>query len=489
MLAFDQGTSGSRSVIFDGSGCYVSNSKIAHRQIYPAPGWVSHDPVEIFRNTVESAYQAIGAADIKAGQIEAIGVTNQRETLVAWDSETGAPVCDAVVWQCNRTAEYCERIKKDGMEREIGKRTGLVADPYFSATKIKWVLDNVPEAGSLMAKGRLKCGTVDSYLIYRLSGNKRHITDYTNASRTMLFNINTLEWDAELLRYFGIPEAILPEVVPSSCVSAHTDRGIFGMDIPIAGIAGDQHAALFGQTCFNRGDVKNTYGTGCFVLKNTGDTPVYSENGLLTTIAYHVGGKAAYALEGSVFTAGAAVEWLIRETKLIKDVDDLQAACEKVPDTGGVFFVPAFTGLGAPHWDTNARGSVFGMTLSTSREHIARAVMESIAYQSRDVIETMDMESGFPVDRLRADGGVSKSDFVMQFQADILGKPVERPAYTETTALGAAYLAGLGCGLFEGFNSLSGMREVGRTFTPEGGFDEGQYAMWLKAVEKSRGWA
>ena len=491
ILSIDQGTTSSRVILYDGGGKPVSSYRLPHRQIYPEPGWVSHDPAEIYRNVQECAYKAIEAAGISASQIAAIGITNQRETLVAWDKLTGEPVCDAIVWQCSRTADICKRVISEGMEDEIRGKTGLLVDPYFSATKIRWTLDNVPQAQELAAKGRLLAGTMDCWLIWRLSGGKTHATDFTNASRTMLFNINTLKWDEELLRYFGIPREILPEVVTSSGVAAYTDESVFGAKIPIAGVAGDQHAALFGQTCFGEGDMKNTYGTGCFILKNIGDKPVRSKNKLLTTIAWHIGGKVTYALEGSIFNAGAAIEWMIRKAGLAGGVDEIQSICEATPDTGDVYFVPAFTGLGAPYWDMYARGSILGMTLSTGRNEIVRAVMESVAFQSRDVIAVMDAEASATATRLRVDGGVSGSGFLMQFQADILGILVERPKDVETTALGASYLAGLGVGVYGDLGKIAASREPGAVYHPgkDADWSRERYARWTKAVEKAKGWA
>jgi len=493
ILSIDQGTASSRAIIYDGGGKPVAQHRTAHRQIYPEPGWVSHDPAEIYHNVEQAAYRAVEASGALASQIAAVGITNQRETLVAWDADTGEPVCDAVVWLCNRSADICARALADGMESEIRAKTGLLVDPYFSATKLRWILDNVPRAAELAAKGRLLAGTVDCWLVWKLSGGKAHVTDYSNASRTMLFNIHTLKWDEELLRYFGVPRGVLPEVVPSSGIAAYTDESIFGAGIPITGIAGDQSAALFGQTCFAEGDMKNTYGTGCFILKNIGEKPVLSENRLLTTIAWSIGGKTTYALEGSIFNAGAAVEWLIGKAKLAVGVGEIQSICESTPDTGDVYFVPAFAGLGAPHWDMSARGSIFGMTLSAGKNEIVRAAMEAIAFQCRDVVAAADAEAGAGAltRRLRVDGGVSASDFLMQFQADILGILVERPRDLETTALGAAYLAGLGAGVYGNLANIASRREIGAVFHPskDAAWSGERYARWRKAVEKAKGWA
>ena len=491
ILALDQGTTSSRAILFGRHGEIVSQRQRPHEQIYPEPGWVSHNPREILFNIVECAKRAMEAAGAAPGDIAAIGITNQRETLVAWDRQTGEPVCDAVVWQCRRTADICRRALADGLEDLVRRDTGLLIDPYFSATKIRWILDNIPEAQNLLTEGKLAAGTMDSFLIWHLTGGARHVTDYTNASRTMLFNINTLKWDGELLDYFKIPEYILPEVVPSSGIIGHTAEGVFGARIPIAGIAGDQQAALFGQACFNTGDVKNTYGTGCFILKNIGREPVISRQKLLTTIAWHIGGQAVYAMEGSVFNAGAAVEWMMKEAGLARDVGEINDICDNTPDTGGVYMAPAFSGLGAPHWDMDARGVICGLSLSSNRRHIIRAVMESIAFQSKDVIDAMERETGLPTGVLRVDGGVSKSRFVMQFQSDILNIPVERQRVTEITALGAAYLAGLAVNFYSGLDEISKNRAADTVYKP--GMDKTErdekYAMWLKAVERSRGWA
>ena len=483
IVSIDQGTTGTRAIVFDHGGAAVSSCSLPHRQIYPQSGWVSHDAEEIYVNAVQCVSGALAAAGLTRAAIAAIGVTNQRETVVCWDAETGAPVADAVVWQCRRTADICKRCESDGMAGYIRQTTGLVVDPYFSATKIKWILDNVPEARRLMDKGRLRAGTMDAYLIFRLTGGRQFATDYSNASRTMLFNIFTKKWDDELLRYFGVPEEILPRFVPTSGYIDTADD--FGA--PIAAAAGDQQASLFGQACFNDGDVKNTYGTGCFVLKNIGEKPVLSANGLLTTIAWDMG-ETAYALEGSVFNAGAAIEWIIREMKLVKDVRELNDICDMTDGTDGVYFVPAFSGLGAPFWDMNARGMICGMTLSTNKNHIVRALMEAIAYQSRDVIDCMDLDAGRRVNMLRVDGGVSRSDFTMKFQADMLGIPVERPQNTETTALGAAYLAGLAAGYWKNLEEIRSLRKIDKLFTPHMDRNDAAnlYARWREAAERAR---
>ncbi len=484
ILSVDQGTTSTRAILFDRTGGLVAQSQIPHKQILSTEGHVSHDAEEIFENVVTVCKSALINAGTDISQVAAIGLTNQRETLVAWDKETGKPICPAIVWQCRRTADICKQMKDDGMETPVRNKTGLVVDPYFSATKIKWIKDHYPDKPFL-------AGTIDSYLIYRLTGGKMHVTDYTNASRTMLFNINTLRWDDELLKYFDIDENILPQVVPSSGIIAHTHKDIFGISVPISGVAGDQHAALFGQTCFLPGDMKNTFGTGCFILKNIGSQPIISENRLLTTIAWHIGGKTTYALEGSIMSAGAAVEWLVRELQIVADVHELNDICNNTPSTAGVYFVPAFTGLGAPYWDMYARGTICGMMLSTNRHHIVRAVMEAIAFQSRDVIETMDRDTDVGITKLRVDGGISRSAFAMQFQSDILNIPVERPRITETTALGAAYLAGLGVGFYESTDAIIKQREIDAVYNPAMSREQSDlcYKNWLKAVERARGWA
>jgi len=484
VASIDQGTTGTRAVLYDREGRMVSSAAVAHRQYYPEPGWVSHDAEEIYQNAVGCLNGAIEKAKAKAGDVAAIGITNQRETVVAWDRKTGAPVCKALVWQCRRTAEICARAEADGMAGAVRKKTGLVIDPYFSATKFKWILDNVPEAGVLMAKGELLAGTVDSYMIWKLTGGRAFVTDYSNASRTMLFDIGALAWDSELLDYFGVPEDMLPRVVPTSGYIGEAD--IWG--IPVAAAAGDQQAALFGQLCFNPGDIKNTYGTGCFILKNIGEKPVISGNGLLTTIAWHIDGRTEYALEGSVFNAGSAVEWLIHGAKLVKDVEEINAICDQTPDTGGVYFVPAFSGLGAPNWDTDARAIICGMSLAADKNAIVRALMESIAYQSRDVIGCMERETGVGVGRIRADGGVCRSDFLMRFQANIMNATVGRPHNIETTSLGAAYLAGLAIKFWDGADEIGTVLNPYTEFAPSMSETERheKYAGWMKAVERAR---
>jgi glycerol kinase len=484
IMALDQGTTSSRAIIFKGGRITGQHSR-THEQIFPFPGWVSHNLSEIWFNTVECMKRVCAETGVNAGEISAIGITNQRETVAAWDKRTGEPAAYAIVWQCKRTAGICQQMIDDKMEDTVRRKTGLLIDPYFSATKIRWMLDNEPEVRRLRDAGHLAVGTMDSYLLYRLCG--RHITDVSNASRTMLYNIHTMQWDDDLLRYFDIPVEILPQVIDSSGVAGVTD--VLGHAIPVAGVAGDQQAALFGQKCFVSGNVKNTCGTGCFMLMNT-DKPVVSEKRLLTTIAWKVGDRVAYALEGSVFNAGSAVEWLINRAKLAVDVREVNDFCESAGGNNGVYFVPAFSGLGAPHWDMNARGTLCGLDLSSNSRHIVRAVMEAIAYQSKDVIDVMKAESGFDITRMRVDGGVSKSDFAMQFQADILQTPVERPAITETTALGAACLAGLGAGVFSGVDDIMAIDDEPTVFVPRMTKSEADALCdrWRRAVERAKGW-
>lgn len=484
VLAIDQGTTSTRSIIFDTNGNVVSNYSLNHRQIYEKPGWVAHNAKEIFLNVVKTAREAISAARLTASDIAAIGITNQRETVVAWDADTGEPIYDAIVWQCKRTADYCQKIINDGFSNELREKTGLCADPYFSATKIKWIIENIPAAAELKRKGRLHVGTIDSFIIYNLTG--RFVTDYTNASRTLLFNISSLKWDDSLLTYFGVDRDMLAEVVSSSQVVGKTRKEFFGEEIPVAGIAGDQSAALFGQTCFTTGEAKNTYGTGCFILSNIGETPVIPKKNLLTTVAWNVGGKTVYALEGSVFTAGAVIEWLVNSLKIVSGIAELNEILGKTEAANGVYFIPAFSGLGAPHWDMYAKASISGMDLSTGRNEIVRAAVESIAYRTRDVLDYMALETGINLKTLNVDGGVTGCDFLMQFQSDILNIRVERPKITETTALGAAYLAGLATGVFNGLDEIKKHREIERVFSPLMGEAEREekYSNWLRALGK-----
>ena len=438
ILALDQGTTSSRAILFDRSGQPLSIAQKEFRQYYPQPGWVEHDAAEIWQTQLETARAVLEKQGISAAEVAAIGITNQRETAVLWDKRSGRPVCPAIVWQCRRTAPYCDSLKEQGLENMFREKTGLPIDAYFSATKIRWVLQNVPEAAKLAESGNLLFGTVDTWLIWNLTGGQVHATDYSNASRTMLFNIHTLEWDAEVLELLGIPESILPEVRPSSGLFGHSLPALFGAAIPIAGAAGDQQAALFGQACFSPGAAKNTYGTGCFLLMNTGGEPVSSQNGLITTIAWGLDGRVTYALEGSVFVAGAAIQWLRDGLGLISSAAETEGLCRSVADNCGVYLVPAFVGLGAPYWDPYARDVLTGLTRGANRAHIVRAAVESMAYQTCDVLRAMEQDAGIPLAELRADGGAAANAFLLQFQADITGVPVLRPSTLETTALGAA---------------------------------------------------
>lgn len=466
-MALDQGTTSSRCIIFDHSGAMLASAQREFAQHYPKPGWVEHDAAEIWETTLEVARGAMAKAGLSAADIAAIGITNQRETTVVWDRETGEPVCPAIVWQCRRTAPMADALAASGWAEKIRQKTGLVPDAYFSGTKLRWILDKVPGARQGAEEGRLLFGTIDSWLIWKLTGGRAHVTDVTNASRTMLFDIRRLRWDPELLELFGIPEQMLPRVQPSSCIYGETEPGLFGGKIPVAGAAGDQQSALFGQCCFEAGDVKNTYGTGCFLLMHTGSEPVFSENGLITTIAASGPGRIRYALEGSVFTAGAAVQWLRDELKLIPDAAASEAEARSVADTGGVYVVPAFTGLGAPYWNQYARGTITGITRGFTRAQLVRATLESIAYQTCDICRAMESDAGVELTRLRVDGGAAANDLLMQFQSDLLGAEVLRPACIETTALGAAYLAGLAVGYWKDTADIRQNRQTGRVFLPE----------------------
>lgn len=466
-MALDQGTTSSRCIIFDHSGAMLASAQKEFAQHYPKPGWVEHDAAEIWETTLEVARGAMAKAGLSAADIAAIGITNQRETTVVWDRETGEPVCPAIVWQCRRTAPMADALAASGWAEKIRQKTGLVPDAYFSGTKLRWILDKVPGARQGAEEGRLLFGTIDSWLIWKLTGGRAHVTDVTNASRTMLFDIRRLRWDPELLELFGIPEQMLPRVQPSSCIYGETEPGLFGGKIPVAGAAGDQQSALFGQCCFEAGDVKNTYGTGCFLLMHTGSEPVFSENGLITTIAASGPGRIRYALEGSVFTAGAAVQWLRDELKLIPDAAASEAEARSVADTGGVYVVPAFTGLGAPYWNQYARGTITGITRGFTRAQLVRATLESIAYQTCDICRAMESDAGVELTRLRVDGGAAANDLLMQFQSDLLGAEVLRPACIETTALGAAYLAGLAVGYWKDTADIRQNRQTGRVFLPE----------------------
>lgn len=469
IMALDLGTTSCRCIIFDKNGRICSAAQKEFTQYFPQPGWVEHDAEEIWATQTGLMYEAMSKIDITINEIAGIGITNQRETTVLWDKETGRPVHKAIVWQCRRTAGYCDELKKLGMADFFRSKTGLVLDAYFSATKLRWLLDNVIGARERAEKGKLLFGTVDSWIIWKLTGGKVHVTDYSNASRTMLFNIYTLKWDEEILRVLKIPQQILPEVKPSSHVYGYTDSKLFGREVPIAGAGGDQQCALFGQTCFERGEVKNTYGTGGFMLMNTGTAPVNSHNGLVTTIAWGVDDKVEYALEGSIFVAGAAVQWLRDELGLIRDAAESEVLAKSVPDANGCYVVPAFVGLGAPYWDQYARGAIVGLTRGVNRNHIVRATLESIAYQVNDVLMVMQEDSGMPITSLRVDGGACDNDFLMQFQADILNTSVVRPYCIETTAMGAAYLAGLAVGYWRSKEEILANHVIAAEFKPQMG--------------------
>lgn len=469
IMALDLGTTSCRCIIFDKNGRICSAAQKEFTQYFPQPGWVEHDAEEIWATQTGLMYEAMSKIDITINEIAGIGITNQRETTVLWDKETGRPVHKAIVWQCRRTAGYCDELKKLGMAEFFRSKTGLVLDAYFSATKLRWLLDNAAGARERAEKGELLFGTVDSWIIWKLTGGKEHVTDYSNASRTMLFNIHTLKWDEEILRVLKIPQQILPEVKPSSHVYGYTDSKLFGREVPIAGAGGDQQCALFGQTCFERGEVKNTYGTGGFMLMNTGTAPVNSHNGLVTTIAWGVDDKVEYALEGSIFVAGAAVQWLRDELGLIRDAAESEVLAKSVPDANGCYVVPAFVGLGAPYWDQYARGAIVGLTRGVNRNHIVRATLESIAYQVNDVLMAMQEDSGMPITSLRVDGGACDNDFLMQFQADILNTSVVRPYCIETTAMGAAYLAGLAVGYWRSKEDILANHVIAAEFKPQMG--------------------
>lgn len=469
IMALDLGTTSCRCIIFDKNGRICSAAQKEFTQYFPQPGWVEHDAEEIWATQTGLMYEAMSKIDITINEIAGIGITNQRETTVLWDKETGRPVHKAIVWQCRRMAGYCDELKKLGMGEFFRSKTGLVLDAYFSATKLRWLLDNAAGARERAEKGELLFGTVDSWIIWKLTGGKVHVTDYSNASRTMLFNIHTLKWDEEILRVLKIPQQILPEVKPSSHVYGYTDSKLFGREVPIAGAGGDQQCALFGQTCFERGEVKNTYGTGGFMLMNTGTAPVNSHNGLVTTIAWGVDDKVEYALEGSIFVAGAAVQWLRDELGLIRDAAESEVLAKSVPDANGCYVVPAFVGLGAPYWDQYARGAIVGLTRGVNRNHIVRATLESIAYQVNDVLMAMQEDSGMPITSLRVDGGACDNDFLMQFQADILNTSVVRPYCIETTAMGAAYLAGLAVGYWRSKEEILANHVIAAEFKPQMG--------------------
>ena len=491
IMALDAGTTSNRCILFNEAGEICSVAQKEFTQIFPQPGWVEHDADEIFSTQLEVAKQALANVGATAANIAAIGITNQRETTIVWNKRTGKPICNAIVWQCRRTASYCDKLKDAGLVETIREKTGLVIDPYFSATKIRWILENVPGAKEQALNGELLFGTVETWLIWKLTGGKVHVTDYSNASRTMLFNIHTLQWDTYITNLLGIPTSMLPEPKPSSCVYGNTDAHFFGAPIPIAGAAGDQQAALFGQTCFQPGDSKVTYGTGAFLLMNTGNTPIASKNGLVTTIAWGMDGKVTYALEGSIFVAGAAIQWLRDELRFIESAADSEYMAQKVSDTNGCYVVPAFTGLGAPHWDAYARGAVVGLTRGVNKYHIVRATLDSITYQTNDVLAAMEMDAGITLSALKVDGGASANNYLVQTQADISGAPVLRPKCVETTAMGAAYLAGLAVGYWESAEDVRRNWAVDRSFSPRIAGEERskRIAGWKKAVRCTTGWA
>lgn len=467
ILALDQGTSSSRAIVFDKAGNTKAVAQKEFTQIFPKPGWVEHNPMEIWSSQASVIAEAITSIDINGLDIAAIGITNQRETTIVWDAETGEPVYNAIVWQDRRTSEYCDSLKKEGLTDKIRAKTGLIIDAYFSATKVRWILENVPGARQKADQGRLRFGTVDTWLIWMLTRGEVHVTDVSNASRTMVYNIHDLCWDKELLELFGIPESMMPQVKSSSEVYGHTKTTLFAHEVPIAGIAGDQQAALFGQMCTEPGAVKNTYGTGCFLLMNSGEKPITSSNNLLTTIAWKIGDKVNYALEGSIFVAGSVVQWLRDGLGIISSSSEVEALAASVPDNGGVYFVPALTGLGAPYWDQYAQGSIFGISRGTKAAHIARAALEGIAFQTMDIVNAMQKDAGVELAELKVDGGASRNNLLMQFQADVLGTSVIRPQVTETTALGAAYLAGLAVGYWESIDHIKSQWAVDTEFTPK----------------------
>lgn len=489
VLALDQGTTSSRAILFDKKGAIAGISQKEFTQYFPKSGWVEHDPMEIWSSQLEVAQDVLKKNGVSAKDVAAIGITNQRETTVVWDRKTGKPIYNAIVWQDRRTASICDKLKADGLEKDIRNRTGLVVDAYFSGTKVKWILDNVKGARKQAEKGELAFGTVDSWLIWNLTNGQTHVTDYSNASRTLIYNINELKWDKKLLKAIDVPESVLPEVKDSSSVYGKTEKSLFGGEIAIAGIAGDQQSALFGQACFEPGMAKNTYGTGCFMLMNTGETPVKSKQGLLTTIAWGLDGKVEYALEGSVFIAGAAIQWLRDGLKMIDESPDSEYYAMKVQDTDGVYVVPAFAGLGAPYWDMYARGAMFGLTRGTTKQHIIRATLESLAYQTKDVLDAMQKDSKITLNALRVDGGACANDLLMQFQSDILQTDVQRPQVIETTALGAAYLAGIAVGFYQK-DQISKNWAIDRTFKPSMSASKSKklYKGWQKAVERTMKW-
>jgi glycerol kinase len=490
ILALDQGTTSSRAIVFDRAGALVSVAQKEFPQYYPQPGWVEHDPMEIWSSQSSTAAEAIARANLSSGDIAAVGITNQRETTLVWDRDTGRPVCNAIVWQDRRTADFCAQLKRDGIEPLVAEKTGLRLDPYFSATKLRWILENIPGVRAQAEAGKLLFGTVDTWLLWQLTGRRVHATDVTNASRTLLCNLHTGQWDDDLLKLFGIPRAMLPEIRSCSEIYGHVDAKLYPAGAPIAGIAGDQHAALFGQACWTPGMAKNTYGTGCFTLMHTGAEPVVSRNNLLTTPAWKINGCTDYALEGSVFIGGAVIKWLRDELRLVRDADEFNALAASVPDAGGVFLVPAFSGLGAPHWDPYARGTMVGITRGTNRAHFCRAALESIALQTADLIACMEKDSGLPLKELRVDGGASRSNPLLQFQADLLDTSVVRPRCIETTALGAACLAGLAVGFWSDREELARNWSVDAAFNPlrpRAEIDALRRG-WGRALERAKGW-
>ena len=491
IMALDAGTTSNRCILFNKKGEMCSVAQREFTQYFPQPGWVEHDADEIWASQIGVAVEAMNKIGASAKDIAAIGITNQRETVIVWDKNTGEPVCHAIVWQCRRTSDYCDSLKEKGLTEKFRQKTGLVIDAYFSGTKVKWILDNIPGARQKAENGELLFGTVETWLIWKLTKGAVHVTDYSNASRTMLFNINTLEWDDEILKELDIPKCMLPEVKPSSCIYGLADSSFLGGQIPIAGAAGDQQAALFGQTCFRPGEAKNTYGTGCFLLMNTGEKPVFSQNGLVTTIAWGLDGKVTYALEGSIFVAGAAIQWLRDEMRLIDSAADSEYMATKVKDTNGCYVVPAFTGLGAPHWDQYARGTIVGITRGVNKCHIIRATLESLAYQVNDVLSAMEADSGIRLSALKVDGGASANNFLMQVQADITAAPVNRPVCVETTAMGAAYLAGLAVGYWKNTDEVLKNWTIDRSFTPSISEEDraARIKGWNKAVRYAYGWA
>ncbi len=491
IMALDSGTTSNRCILFDVEGNMRSVAQKEFTQYFPQPGWVEHDANEIWQSQLSVAREALRKIGASYDEVAAIGITNQRETTVVWDRATGQPICNAIVWQCRRTSDYADELKEKGLTDSFRQKTGLVIDPYFSATKLRWILQNIDGARERAEHGDLLFGTIDTWLMYKLSKGRIHVTDYSNASRTMMFNINTLEWDEDILNELDIPRSMLPEVKPSSCIYGESDPEFFGGAIPIAGAAGDQQAALFGQTCFEEGEAKNTYGTGCFMLMNTGEKPVFSENGLLTTIAWGLDGKVNYALEGSVYVAGAAIQWLRDELKLIDGSPDSEYFATRVKDTAGCYVVPAFTGLGAPHWDPYARGAIMGLTRGVNKYHLIRATLESLAFQTNDVLHAMELDSGIYLGSLKVDGGASMNNFLMQFQADLMNAPVHRPLCVETTAMGASYLAGLAVGFWADKEDVKQHWSMEREFLPErdDSWRKDEIDGWNKAVAATKGWA